>query len=136
MLLSTEKPRVGLIFGGEEGASPLDYQVPRCCREEGWPQAGSGWRQGQSRPPVGRAPRSPTTPPGAYTQSLMPSSLLPIPKVVPNFRIRTIPVLGTMPALFGMAAASWILCQLAGKPFVPEPVFTIEVRAKAATGSD
>uniref|UniRef100_A0A1D2A1J0 THIF-type NAD/FAD binding fold domain-containing protein n=2 Tax=Auxenochlorella protothecoides TaxID=3075 RepID=A0A1D2A1J0_AUXPR len=74
VLLSTEKPRVGLIFGGEEGASPLDYQV------------------------------------------------------VPNFRIRTIPVLGTMPALFGMAAASWILCQLAGKPFVPEPVFTIEIK--------
>lgn len=74
VLLSTEKPRVGLVYGGEEEANPLDYQI------------------------------------------------------VPGFRVRTIPVLGTLPAIFGMAAASWILCQLAQKPFVPEPVFHIEVR--------
>ena len=44
-------------------------------------------------------------------------------QTIPNFRIRTIPVLGTLPAIFGMAAASWILCQLAGAPFFSEPVF-------------
>ncbi len=33
---------------------------------------------------------------------------------MPNFRVRTIPVLGTTPALFGMAAAGYVLCGLAG----------------------
>lgn len=46
-------------------------------------------------------------------------------QTIPNFRIRTIPVLGTLPAIFGMAAASWILCELAGSPFFPDPVFHI-----------
>lgn len=36
-----------------------------------------------------------------------------------------VPVLGTMPAIFGMAAASHILCQLAGQPFNPEPILDI-----------
>ncbi|KAG2455067.1 hypothetical protein HYH02_000892 [Chlamydomonas schloesseri] len=35
-------------------------------------------------------------------------------QIVPNFRVRTIPVLGTTPALFGMAAAGYVLCALAG----------------------
>ncbi|GLI59189.1 hypothetical protein VaNZ11_001023 [Volvox africanus] len=35
-------------------------------------------------------------------------------QIVPNFRVRTIPVLGTTPAIFGMAAASFVLCSLAG----------------------
>lgn len=46
-------------------------------------------------------------------------------QIVPNFRVRTIPVLGTMPAIFGLAAASHILCQLAGLPFHPEPIFKL-----------
>ncbi|CAK0785696.1 hypothetical protein CVIRNUC_008907 [Coccomyxa viridis] len=46
-------------------------------------------------------------------------------QIVPNFRVRTIPVLGTMPAIFGLAAASYILCQLAGAPFQPEPIFKL-----------
>lgn len=44
-------------------------------------------------------------------------------QVIPNFRVRTIPVLGTSPAVFGMAAASWILCKLGKQPYLPEPVF-------------
>ncbi|EFJ40312.1 hypothetical protein VOLCADRAFT_84545 [Volvox carteri f. nagariensis] len=35
-------------------------------------------------------------------------------QIVPNFRVRTIPVLGTTPAIFGMAAAGYVLCSLAG----------------------
>lgn len=49
-------------------------------------------------------------------------------QVIPNFRVRTIPVLGTMPATLGMAAAAHILCQLAQQPFTPEPIFRIAVR--------
>lgn len=49
-------------------------------------------------------------------------------QIVPNFRIRTIPVLGTTPAIFGLAAASHILCQLAGQPYAPEPHFRVQVR--------
>lgn len=46
-------------------------------------------------------------------------------QVIPNFRIRTIPVLGTLPAIFGMAAASWVLCKLAGAPFLSDPIFVV-----------
>ena len=46
-------------------------------------------------------------------------------QVVPNFRVRTIPVLGTLPAAFGLAAASHVLCELAAAPFAPEPVFRL-----------
>ncbi|EFN56689.1 hypothetical protein CHLNCDRAFT_21979 [Chlorella variabilis] len=77
ILLSTERPRCGLVYGGGEGSNPLDYQV------------------------------------------------------VPNFRIRTIPVLGTTPAIFGLAAAAYVLCQLAGQPFVSEPHFRVQPKQYA-----
>ena len=32
-------------------------------------------------------------------------------------------MLGAAPAAFGIAAASWILCQLAGQPWQSEPIF-------------
>ena len=38
-------------------------------------------------------------------------------------------MLGTTPAIFGMAAASWVLCELAQKPYIPEPIFYIKVRS-------
>lgn len=41
---------------------------------------------------------------------------------VENFRLRVIPVLGTTPALFGQTMAAYVLCALAGQPFVPEAV--------------
>ena len=46
-------------------------------------------------------------------------------QIVPGFRVGIVPVLGTMPSIFGMAAASQILCQLAGQPFNPEPLMEI-----------
>jgi hypothetical protein len=46
-------------------------------------------------------------------------------QIVPNFRVRTIPVLGPTPALFGMAAASYILCTLAEAPFDGEPILVL-----------
>jgi tRNA A37 threonylcarbamoyladenosine dehydratase len=52
---------------------------------------------------------SPSVPGG---QQLTPVDL----QLVPGFRVRTIPVLGTSPALFGCAAAAWALCHLAGQP--------------------
>lgn len=41
---------------------------------------------------------------------------------IENFRIRVIPVLGTMPALFGQTMAAYVLCDLAGQPFAPEAI--------------
>ena len=38
---------------------------------------------------------------------------------VENMRVRVMPVLGTIPALFGMAAASFVLCELGQKQFTP-----------------
>jgi tRNA A37 threonylcarbamoyladenosine dehydratase len=36
-----------------------------------------------------------------------------------GFRVRVLPVLGTMPAVFGQAMASFVLCELAGAPLAP-----------------
>lgn len=47
-------------------------------------------------------------------------------QIVPNFRVRTIPVLGTAPAVFGMAAAAYILCALAGSPLEGEPIIQLQ----------
>ncbi len=45
---------------------------------------------------------------------------------VPNFRVRVMPVLGTMPAIFGMAMAARVITQLADKPFLPNPCPSIK----------
>lgn len=39
---------------------------------------------------------------------------------VEYLRLRVIPVLGTSPAVFGQSMASFVLCQIAGKPYAPE----------------
>ncbi len=36
--------------------------------------------------------------------------------VLPDFRVRILPVLGTMPAMFGYAAANHVICAVAGYP--------------------
>ena len=69
-------------------------------------------------------------PPAPPTSLAPPPTLPPGKQVVPNFRVGTIPVLGTTPSIFGLAAASWILCQLAGQPYSPEPHFRIQVGAQ------
>ena len=40
---------------------------------------------------------------------------------LPSFRSRILPVLGTIPALFGNAMASYVLTELAGFPIDPIP---------------
>jgi tRNA threonylcarbamoyladenosine dehydratase len=40
-------------------------------------------------------------------------------RVFDNYRLRIVPVLGTMPAILGMAIASYVLCDLAGEPYSP-----------------
>lgn len=56
------------------------------------------------------------------------ASLLPLPDeeyekgavgelgVLPDFRVRILPVLGTMPAMFGYACANFVMCKIAGYP--------------------
>lgn len=75
VLLSTERPRCGLVASEEAAESLSDYQL------------------------------------------------------VPNFRIRTIPVLGTTPAAFGMAAAAFVLCELAQAPLDPAPLLRPQPQA-------
>eukprot|EP00300_Choanocystis_sp_HF-7_P001784 c11430_g1_i1.p1 GENE.c11430_g1_i1~~c11430_g1_i1.p1 ORF type:complete len:287 (-),score=50.10 c11430_g1_i1:52-912(-) len=43
-------------------------------------------------------------------------------QILKGFRVRIMPVLGTIPAMFGNAMASYVLCELAGKSFEPYPV--------------
>jgi hypothetical protein len=56
------------------------------------------------------------------------ASLLPLPEeefqkgsvgdlgILPDFRVRILPVLGTMPAVFGYAAANYVILRIAGYP--------------------
>lgn len=46
-------------------------------------------------------------------------------QVIPNFRVRTIPVLGCVPAIFGMALASHVLTEIAEAPFDGEPLIVL-----------
>lgn len=36
-----------------------------------------------------------------------------------QFRVRILPVLGPLPAIFGLAAATYIICDIAGHPMEP-----------------
>lgn len=48
-------------------------------------------------------------------------------QIVPGFRVRILPVLGTIPAMFGQAMATFVLCSLAGLEINPEPVFSLNL---------
>jgi|TARA_B100000497_G_scaffold49217_1_gene56758 hypothetical protein len=47
-------------------------------------------------------------------------------QMLPNFRIRTIPVFGALPAIFGMACAAHVVTHLARQTFDPEPVLRMQ----------
>uniref|UniRef100_A0A7S2SSC0 THIF-type NAD/FAD binding fold domain-containing protein n=1 Tax=Rhizochromulina marina TaxID=1034831 RepID=A0A7S2SSC0_9STRA len=49
---------------------------------------------------------------------------------VEYFRTRIMPVLGTSPAIMGQAMAAFVLCDVAGKPFRPEPVAGLSSKSK------
>ena len=38
-------------------------------------------------------------------------------RLLGNYRVRVVPVLGTMPALIAYAAAAYVLCEIAKQPF-------------------
>ncbi|XP_073040741.1 tRNA threonylcarbamoyladenosine dehydratase isoform X1 [Primulina eburnea] len=48
-------------------------------------------------------------------------------QIVPGFRVRIIPVLGTIPAIFGQVMASYVVTQLAGVRVHMEPVVNIDI---------
>ncbi|CAN6198124.1 unnamed protein product [Urochloa humidicola] len=48
-------------------------------------------------------------------------------QIVPGFRVRIIPVLGTIPAIFGQVMASYVITQLAGLDFQTEPVVNLDL---------
>ncbi|XP_068659175.1 tRNA threonylcarbamoyladenosine dehydratase isoform X2 [Aristolochia californica] len=48
-------------------------------------------------------------------------------QVVPGFRVRIIPVLGTIPAIFGQVMASYVVTQLAGLCVQTEPVVNLDL---------
>jgi hypothetical protein len=50
-----------------------------------------------------------------------------VPQIVPGFRVRIIPVLGTIPAIFGQVMASYVVTQLAGLDFQTEPVVNLDL---------
>ncbi|CAK9138155.1 unnamed protein product [Ilex paraguariensis] len=47
-------------------------------------------------------------------------------QIVPGFRVRIIPVLGTIPAIFGQVMASYVVTQLAGLQVQTEPVVNFD----------
>ncbi|KAK9034908.1 hypothetical protein V6N11_076960 [Hibiscus sabdariffa] len=48
-------------------------------------------------------------------------------QIVPGFRVRIIPVLGTIPAIFGQVMASYVVTLLAGLDVQTEPVVNLDV---------
>ena len=56
-------------------------------------------------------------------------------QVIPNFRIRTIPVLGALPAAFGLAMAAYALTSLAGAPLPHCPPLRFRAEEVAALHS-
>ena len=47
-------------------------------------------------------------------------------QVVPGFRVRIIPVLGPLPAIFGQVMASYVLTEIAGLCVKTEPVVNLD----------
>jgi hypothetical protein len=48
-------------------------------------------------------------------------------QVVPGFRVRIIPVMGTIPAIFGQVMATYVVTHIAGMPVQTEPVVNLDV---------
>ncbi|CAN6572732.1 unnamed protein product [Malus baccata var. baccata] len=48
-------------------------------------------------------------------------------QILPGFRVRIIPVLGTIPAIFGQVMASFVLTQLAGLQVQTEPIVNLDI---------
>ncbi|KAI4975834.1 hypothetical protein ZWY2020_049441 [Hordeum vulgare] len=48
-------------------------------------------------------------------------------QIVPGFRVRIIPVLGTIPAIFGQVMASYVVTQLAQFDFQTEPIVNLDL---------
>ncbi|CAL9779085.1 unnamed protein product [Musa acuminata subsp. burmannicoides] len=48
-------------------------------------------------------------------------------QIVPGFRVRIIPVLGTIPAIFGQVMASYVVTQLSGLYVQTEPVVNLDI---------
>ncbi|KAK8928842.1 Ubiquitin-like modifier-activating enzyme 5 [Platanthera zijinensis] len=48
-------------------------------------------------------------------------------QIVPGFRVRIIPVMGTIPAIFGQVMASYVLTQLAGLCVHTEPIVNLDL---------
>jgi tRNA A37 threonylcarbamoyladenosine dehydratase len=107
------------------------------CREGGEGSGGSG--SGAEAPPALAGIAC------LYSCEEPRASLLPLPEGVPlarakaelgaveGFRMRVIPVLGTMPAMFGQAMAAHALCALAGGKHVPAPLEAAPVRGGSVT---
>lgn len=106
VVFSTERPKVKLLpFKGPTGeeANPADYQVRRTL---------GVWM--------------------VYNRSLQapPANVLAVclaTQVVPGFRVRIIPVLGTVPAIFGQVMATYVVTQIASMSLQLEPVVNLDV---------
>lgn len=58
---------------------------------------------------------------GLVDPSIAPGASAEDYRVVPGFRLRTLPVLGPTPAAFGGAAAAWVIGEVSGAPLAPAP---------------
>lgn len=120
VLFSTEKARCALVPC--PGDNPADYQVvrflpPSVYTSECSPSEHSSRDTELCSPEVVRT--------RWVAPALTPKRCLRLRRgaQVPGFRVRTIPVLGATPALFGQAMAAWSLCTIAKQPFSGEPPF-------------
>ena len=107
VLMSTEKPVAGLIPAGSAAPGAIDTdadaEIDNAKTEKSAHESNGQQQQQQQQRPQ-----------SDY-------------QIVPNFRVGIIPVLGTTPAIFGMAAASWVLTRIAHvKAYEPRPIFRLQ----------
>jgi tRNA threonylcarbamoyladenosine dehydratase len=56
------------------------------------------------------------------------ASILQDFQVLPNFRIRTLPVFGALPAIFGLSCAAHVISTLTGQVLSSDPILHIHTK--------
>ncbi|CAM6109865.1 unnamed protein product [Calypogeia fissa] len=110
--------RVRIADLSESSTDPLSRSVKKRLRREHGIHGGIPVVFSTERPKAKLLPF--TSPDGGATS---PADF----QVVPGFRVRTIPVLGTIPAIFGQVMASYVVTNIAGLLVSTEPVVNLDL---------
>lgn len=115
--------RIRIADISESAQDPLSRAVRHRLKREHGITGGVTVVLSTEKPQVSLCGLPSTDSTGAAATALSPLEF----QIVPGFRVRTIPVLGPLPAIFGLTMASYVVTQLAQFEVSTEPV--VELRA-------